>query len=196
MREKCTWIQNRNLFFNSGFSGQFKTEVTQGLVLWKIVCLANCTVNLRISDASIGSGNIQQLLVTFLCSPAILKINRNRLSSFEEKHCHKHPQKYNCTLLSRSLKENFEVCTNGDNGHICQASCWAFLLVRTKYDGIVKYSSYSRNFLSHRSVFQPLMKENFSFFNNVQSSISYGLSLWFLVELIIQDISKTMKNIS
>lgn len=47
----------------------------------------------------------------------------------------------------------------------------------------------------HCSVFQPL-KEIFSFFNNVQGSISYGLSLRFLVDLIIQDISKTMKNVS
>lgn len=59
----------------------------------------------------------------------------------------------------------------------------------------MKYSSYSKNFLSHGSVFQALMKENFSFFNNVQGSISYGLSLWFLVDLIIKEISKTAKNI-
>lgn len=67
----------------------------------------------RIWKCSATTGNI------FMFTSPILKINRNRLSLFEEKHCHKQPQKDDCSLLSRSLKKNLEVCMNGDNRHIC-----------------------------------------------------------------------------
>lgn len=40
----------------------------KGVFSWKIFSFSSCTVKFLSSHASIGSGNIQQLLVTFLLS--------------------------------------------------------------------------------------------------------------------------------
>lgn len=49
-----------------------KTKANKGLFLWRIVCLANVSLEVcfHISNTSIGSGSIQHLLVTFIFTSA------------------------------------------------------------------------------------------------------------------------------
>lgn len=174
-----------------------KTKANKGLFLWRIVCLANVSLEVcfHISNTSIGSGSIQHLLVTFHIYFSFLKTNTTNYHCLRKNTItNKHPQKWQLSVVRKPERKFGSV-------YGCRWETYpldkvlSFLLVSTKCDGIVKYGSYSQNSESCGSVFQPPTKQYVLFLNNGKRSISNDLFSWVLVDLIIWDINKTMKNI-
>lgn len=174
-------LLSTNLSFTSGFSGQIKTKANKGLFLWRIVCLANVSlaVCFHISNTSIGSGSIQHLLVTFYVHFSFLKTNRTNYHCLRKNTItNKHPQKWQLSAV-RKPERKFGSVYEWRRQTYPLDKLLSFLLVSTKCDGIVKYGSYSQNFVSCVSSFQPLMKQYVLFLNNGKRSISNDLFVGF-----------------